>query len=385
MSQHAKLSPSAGKRWINCPKSVQLSQSFENKESEYAAEGTLCHAVGELILRKRLGYTQPLAFLRRMEELQKDPLYSKELDNYATEYADYVMERFAHAKNISESAVIYIETKVTIDVISGDCWGTVDIQIIYPGVLEIIDLKYGKGVAISAEENEQQMLYALGCLEKFQIAFEIKKVLITIYQPRIHNTNHWETTADYIYTWGESVALPAALQALKGGGEYKAGSHCQFCPAKVKCRALADYNADLAVDVFKSADLLSDDEIANILHKKTVFTGWIAAIEAYALEEAKKGKPLPGFKLVAGKSARKYTDPGAVLQILKDNFYDLPEIAEIAPLPITKMEAFLGPKLFKQYLSTYTVKQKGAPTLVPISDKRPAKGSDEAADIFAKY
>lgn len=370
---HALISPSAAKQWIACPRSIRLGEGMENKSSSYADEGTLAHRIAELTLKKRFGQISALEFLREMDKCLVDPLWSKAMEKHVDDYCDFVCERYAIAKASDSAAIILIEVRIDLCAIIPNGYGFTDCIIIANGLMEQIDLKYGQGVKVSAEKNEQQSIYAWGALADLSFLYDVKQVRVTIYQPRMNNVNDWITTPSAIEDFILNVVKPAAKLAHAGQGEFNPGSHCQFCRARPACRALYDFNMKIAQEDFKPADILTDDEIAEVLLKAEIFTGWIKAIKDYALSTAIQGRKWPGFKIVNGESKRMYHDPKGVIKALtEDAFYGKDEISVRAPLGLTKMKEVIGADNFEKYVVPFITKPEGALTLVPLDDKRPA-------------
>lgn len=382
MGEHAKISPSAAHRWISCTPSIKLEEQFPESTSEYAEEGTTAHKLGEVLILEALKRKSPLWVVDQIQAVKATKYYSKELQRYAEEYRDYVLEQYATALSYDKQAKLFIEYKLDLSSVIPGSFGTGDVVIVSNNELHLIDLKYGKGVPVDAEENPQQMLYAKGAIDDFSLIYDIVRVIITIYQPRINNSNSWLTTAKHINNWVEEVAAPAAKRAFEGLGEFNAGHHCQFCRAKPMCKAFADYNLEIAREEFTDPDLLSPEEVSEILLKASIFTGWIKAVKDYAKEQALKGAKWPGMKLVEGKADRIYADEEAAAKtLIEDGWYSESAIYEKKLLGITAMELYLGKKLFAKYLEApgHVKKPTGAPTLVPATDKRPELNSHESA------
>lgn len=391
---HAILSPSAASRWLNCTKSARLEQEFPDKGSTAAAEGTLAHHYGELIIRNRMGWPEEVLpkvrekqFKQAVDKVKADKLYNTEMDGYCEDYAVFVMERLAEAQAKTSDAMLFLEQKLDLTKWVPEGFGTSDCCIIADGVMETIDLKYGKGVPVDAVLNKQMMLYALGALESFGFLYDIHTVRMTIYQPRIDNISTWEIEVADLMEWADGELTEKARLAFDGAGDFLPGKHCQFCKAKPKCRALHDYNMELAKHEFKKPDLLADEDIAEVLNRVDLFKNWLKAVEEHALEEAVKNNKLwPGYKVVEGRSVRKYTDEKAVLKQLEGKGFALKVITEpVSILSISKLEKTIG-KDNMLMIADYVVKPPGKPTLVPVSDKRPQMNTAEAAAAdFAEY
>jgi len=376
MAAHALLSASSAYRWLACPPSARLEEGFPDSTSEYAAEGTAAHELAELLLTKQYTVMKPSVFKKRMAEIEAGQYYSQAMLEHVKTYTDYVAECFHSLSN----PVIIIEQRVDFSNYAPDGFGTCDCIIIGNGVLQVIDLKYGSGVAVSAESNAQMQLYALGALAEYDLVYDIDTVRMTIVQPRLDSISTAEMSVIELNIWGDTVVKPAAALAAEGKGEYSSGDHCRFCRAKVKCRARSEANLEAARFDFEKPALLSDDEIGEILNLATQLKAWAADIEDYALEQARDhGKFWPGWKLVEGRSNRKYTDADAVAaQLLKSGISEA-IIFERSLLGLTAMEKAIGKKKFEELVGDLIEKPAGKPVLVPESDKRPAINSTAAA------
>lgn len=377
---HAILSPSAASRWLNCTPSARLESNYADKGSEAAKEGTLAHKVGELLIKEKLKLISKPVMLKELKKLEKDELYNNAMLDHAEDYAVFVVERFAEAKMQTKDALIFTERNIDLSAYVEEGFGTLDNTIIADRVIEIIDLKYGKGVFVDAKENKQMMLYALGALDEFDYVYDVDKVRMTIYQPRLDNYSSWEVSVQDLKAWGESELRPKAALAFAGKGEFIPGAHCQFCKVRATCKAHADMQLDLAKHDFKIPELLDEDEIADILDRAKSFENWLTAVEDHALHEAvNNGKKWPGYKLVEGRSNRKYSDQELVRIELMSAGYKAEEIFKMELLGITAMEKVLGKTEFNTLLSSLLIKPPGKPALVPESDKRPEYNSNEAA------
>jgi len=386
---HALLSPSSASRWLNCTPSARLEAKYPDKGSTAAAEGTLAHFYGELMISERLGLPADVLpavrtkqYKNEVAKVKADKLYLPEMDGYCEDYALFVIERYSEAQSHTRDALIFLEQKLDLTGWIPEGFGTSDVVIIADGVMEIVDLKYGKGVNVSAEENKQMMLYALGAVEKFGFLYDIRTVRMTIYQPRIDNYSSADIEVYDLLQWAEGELKTKAALAHKGEGEYLPGKHCQFCKAKAVCKALADYNMELARHEFKKPDLMGDEDVVEVLERAAMFKNWIGAVETHALEEAvKNGKKWPGYKVVEGRSNRKYTNEETVLKVLVENaHWDEAKIVEPkALLPITKLEKVIGKADMQTWVADYLIKPTGKPALVPVTDKRPEMNTAEAA------
>lgn len=386
MTAHALLSPSSASRWIACTPSARLESNFPDSTSQYAEEGSLAHAIGELEL---LYYSKKIKkgeYTKRISALKADPLYSEEMPEYIEIYTNLVKEIFSGAKKKTKDAIIEIEQKLDLTSYVPEGFGTGDCIIIADGTLHIIDLKYGKGVSVSAKENKQMMIYALGALEMFDFLYDINAVEMVICQPRLDNISSYTLSTNDLKAWADKILKPKAAEAYEGKGNYTAGDHCRFCKAKAVCKANAEYNLQIVND-YKLDDpaLLSDSDISDILTKADSFKKWVAAIEEFALTEAvDNGKQWDGFKLVEGRSNRVYSDRDKVAETLLSNGIGEDLIYSKELLGITAMEKSITKKVFTDLLSDLIIKPQGKPTLVPNSDKREALNTiQNALDDFS--
>ena len=356
---HALLSPSSSERWISCPPSVRMSEGIEEKPSEYAAEGTAAHSLCEYKLHELLGYEQ----LDIRENLD---YYNKEMEDCTEEYRNYINELLA--EHDGRKPLMFVEQRVDFSRFVKEGFGTSDCIIIDNDTIYVIDFKYGTGVKVDALNNTQMMIYAIGALEMFDGIFDINHVVMTIFQPRLNNISTFEMTKGELYNWAFTVLKPAADMAYQGAGDFKCGEHCRFCKAKSNCRARAEYNLKLAQYDFKMPATLEDIEIESLLGKLDMLIDWAEDIKTYALDQAVQGKKWRGYKIVEGRSNRKYTDEKAVADKVTKAGYDP---YEKKVLGITAMSKLLGKKKFEELLSGLVEKPQGKPTLVSESDDRP--------------
>ena len=370
MARHAFLSASASHRWINCPPSAKLCEGMPDEPSTYAQEGTDCHELCAYLVEKALGkdVQDPTGHLS---------YYSEEMQSCAEEYCSYVMEQYVKAKEYCKDPAIFIEQKLDFSRWVEDGFGTGDCVIIADEVLHIIDYKHGLGVLVESEGNTQMMCYALGALDAFDDIYDIKRIEMTIFQPRRDNISTWSLSRKGLLDWADMVLAPTARLAYEGKGEFKAGDHCQFCKAKSVCRKRAEHNLELARYDFAMPDTLSEMEIAAILPRIDQLISWGNDLKDYALSQAQSGTHYEGFKVVEGRSNRKYTDEDAVARTVTEAGYD-PYEKKI--LGITAMSSLLGKKRFEELLGSLIYKPPGKPALVPETDPRPAM--DTAAEDF---
>lgn len=360
--KHATLSASSSQRWLNCTPSALLEQLFPNKETNAAAEGTAAHALCEHKLRRAM----------KMQSKKPTSKYqSDEMDAYTDAYVQFVMETLAEARQLCEDPVLLMEQRLDFSEYVPGGFGTGDCVIIADKLMHIIDFKYGQGVLVEAEQNPQMMLYALGALHAFGSLYDIETVSMTIYQPRRENISTWSLPAADLLDWARNELVPKAKLAAEGKGDFCPGPWCIFCRAAVKCRARAENKLELLKYEFTPPVLLSDDEIEEILGKLDDLTHWANEVMAYAQDAAlNHGKQWRGYKVVEGRSNRKYTDEDAVVAAAKAAGYT--DIFRRTLLPITEMEKLMGKQIFRAVLGDLIEKPAGKPTLVPTADKRPA-------------
>ena len=378
--KHAVLSASSAYRWLACPPSAQLEEQFEETTSTYAEEGTLAHSIAERKLRFLLKQISAQDYAQALQIFEKNEFYSASMLDYIESYTSIVMEKVNEAKARSADAVVLLEQKLDFSDWVPEGFGTGDVVIISDGVLEIIDLKYGKGVPVSAEDNAQMRLYALGALATFDSLYDIQTVRMTVVQPRLDSVSSDEITAEMLYWWADTELIKRAQLAWEGKGEFQAGEHCRFCRARFNCRARAEANLELAKMEFKKPELLTDEEISEVLKQADELRAWVSDVFDYALVQARDhGKKFKGWKLVEGRSVRQYADEGKVAETLLKAGYKEEQIYEKKLWGITAMEKLLGKTLFNELLGDLVIKPAGKPTLVPESDKRPEINSITAA------
>ena len=359
---HALLSASSSDRWLHCPPSARLCETYEDKGSDYAAEGTDAHTLCEYKLRKALG-------METTDPTENLTWFNQEMDDCATGYAAYILELVEAAKENCPDPVVLIEQRVDFSRWVEEGFGTSDAILIADGTMHVIDYKHGLGVLVSAEDNPQMKCYALGALELFDGIYDIDTVSMTIYQPRRQNISTFEVSKDDLYRWADEVLKPTAELAFAGDGNFLCGEWCGFCKAKNECRARVDANLELARYDFKLPPLLTDEDIEDILSRVDALVSWASDIKEYALQQAISGKEWNGWKLVEGRSNRRYTNEAAVIQTVSNAGFDP---YERKLLGITAMQKLLGKSRFDELLTAYIEKPQGKPTLVPESDKRPA-------------
>ena len=372
MAEHAVLSASGSHRWLNCTPSARLELEFENTGSEAAREGTAAHALCEHKLKRALH----MRSRRPASDYDSD-----EMEECTDAYVDFVMEQYETAKQVCEDPVILIEQRLDFSCYVPDGFGTGDCLIISDDRLHIIDFKYGMGVLVEAEGNPQMKLYALGALSVYDALYDIREVSMTIFQPRRENVSTWTIPVEDLKAWAENELKPRAKMAYDGEGEYLPGEWCTFCRAAVRCRARAEEKLKLAQTEFRMPPLLTDAEIEDILAVLPDLTKWANEITAYALDTAlNHGKEWNGFKVVQGRSVRKYRDEAAVAEAAKEAGYK--DIYRQSLIPLTEMQRLMGKDRFEEILGGLITKAPGRPTLVPKSDRRPAMNVSNAINEF---
>ena len=372
MSDHALLSPSGSHRWLHCTPSAVLETEFDNKSSPAAAEGTAAHALCEHKLKR---------MLHRRSKRPVSDYNSDEMEEHTDAYVEFVSELLEKAKQNCKDPLVQVEQRLDLSEYVPGAFGTADCLIIADGTLHVIDMKYGLGVLVSAEENPQLKCYGIAALSIYEALYDIKEVVLSIFQPRRENVSTWTISAEELRNWAENELKPKAQMAFKGEGEYCPGEWCQFCRAAVKCRARAEEKLRIAEEEFKLPPLLTDTEIESILPMLPDITKWANDISAYALEMAvSRGKEWNGYKVVEGRSVRKYADEDAVAEAAKQNGYT--DIYRKSLITLTEMQKLMGKKKFEEILGSLIIKPPGKPTLVPITDKRQAMNVSDAKNDF---
>ena len=360
-SEHAVLSASSANRWLHCPPSVRLSEGYMDKASVFAMEGTSAHELCEYKLRSALG-------MEAENPTENLDFYNTEMEECAEDYATYILELVEKAKETCSDPVVMVEQRVDFSRYVPEGFGTADCIIIADDILNIVDYKHGKGVEVSAEDNPQMKLYALGALELFDCLYDINKVQMTIFQPRLSNISVFVMDKADLLNWANDELTTKAELAFEGKGELCCGEWCKFCKAKANCKERARVNMEMAQYEFRKSSLLTDKEVVEILSRIDELTSWASDVKNFALEQAVRGKQWPGWKVVEGRSNRKYTDEGAVAQVVKNAGYN-PYDEKI--MGITNMTKMLGKEKFNELLGDFVERPQGKPTLVPEDDNRP--------------
>lgn len=359
-SHHALLSASAAERWTKCTKSAKLNATQEERASPYALEGTDAHSLCQYLVEKEYG-------IPTTDPTENLTYYNQEMQECAEIYLGAINELMAKAKTHCTDPQILVEQRVRFDRWVPEGFGTADCIILADHTLYVCDYKHGAGILVEAEDNVQMKCYALGTLAMFGDIYDVDSVCMTIVQPRKENISSWTVSVEELLKWADEYLSPRAQLAYAGDGDFVAGSHCQFCRVKATCRKRAEANLELARHEFALADTLDDMEISVILSKIDDLVSWASDVKEYALAQAIAGKKYDGFKVVEGRSTRKYTDEDAVAYAVKEAGFDP---FERKVMGITAMTKLLGKNKFEELLGAYICKPQGKPTLVPITDKR---------------
>lgn len=370
---HSVLGASAADRWMNCTPSAQLTAGMEDETTTFAAEGTAAHALCEWKVRK--------ALKMRAGRRPTSDYWTDEMEEFTDDYSDFIMDLVGQAKLTCKDPVTLIEQHLDFSCYVPDGFGTGDFLLVADKELNVVDFKYGRGVAVYADHNPQMMLYALGALNLFDCLYDIEQVTMTIFQPRLSSISTWTISAEELYKWAEEVLKPKAELAAKGEGEFISGSWCRFCKARNTCRARAESFLELAKMEFQPPALLLDEEVAEVMEKADELSKWASDVMAYAQAEAiENGKHWNGYKLVEGRSTRRFIDEKKVEEAAKGAGYT--DIYNKSLITLTAFEKLMGKDTFKEVLGSFVTKPAGKLTLVPVSDKRPEVTVNTVNDEF---
>ena len=372
MAKHALLSASGAHRWLECTPSAQLELQFPQSTSEYAEEGTAAHELCELTARHWLGEISEAEYENQRDELAKGKYYNAEMQECANDYAKFVAEKTAAARKTCEDAFTALEVRVNFSKYVKDGFGTGDCIIVSDNVLEIIDFKYGKGIRVEAAGNPQMKLYALGAYLEYNTLFDIDSVRMTIFQPRLSGVQSSdEITVKELLEWAEKYVKPRAKLAYKGEGEFAPSEEvCKFCRAKAQCKARADKNLKL-FDEAPDVMLLTPEDAGKILEQAGDIQAWLADLESLVSSTLLAGRPVKGWKMVEGRSNRRFADELKVVDAMKAAGYEESLLYERKLITLTQMEKDFGKKAVAETLGELIVKPQGKPTLAPVKDKRP--------------
>lgn len=370
---HALLSPSGSHRWMRCTPSARLEENLPESTSSAAEEGTVAHELAEYALNMYMKgeYLPLLDELPTPKHIAANRYYSSEMDKYVTDYVCYVCDLY----ETQEGAEMHIERKFDLTSYVPECFGSCDCDIVGEKVLNIIDLKYGKGVQVDAKDNSQLMMYALGVLRSLspKRQAKIETVRMHIAQVRLGNYSVFEMAARDLTHWGIHVLRPTAEKAWAGQGETKVGSHCKFCKFKAQCRAQKEALVS-EFETYGESKALTLDEIGDILSKSDMFTDWLASVKTFAMQAATRGEKVKGWKLVEGRSVRVINDTETAIERLKAIGFSTEDVTNSKLKGIGDLERLVGKKPLAATLYGLIVKPQGLPTLAPESDKREALG-----------
>ena len=371
MKSHAKLSPSAAHRWLTCTAAPTVEARYPEQTSGYAEEGTFAHKLAELCTRNALGQLTQRQYKMRLNKLKASEFYSQEMLEHCEEYAFYVKEKFLAVADACPDAFVELEVKLDLSRVIPEGFGTADCVIIAEPQMWVIDFKYGKGVKVEAEGNQQMEIYALGAMEKYSKLYDIRAVGMAIVQPRLGGISESMILTDALRAWALIEIIPQAKEAFEGPGRFRPSEEaCRFCKARGDCKARADYYVRLFEDD-PDVGLLTAEEAGVLLELAAGMKDWLKDLEAKVTGALYSGEPVPGWKLVAGRSNRKFTDEEAVANILKDEGLTPGEIWKTKLAGISDIEKRLGKKKTAELLGEWIIKPEGAPVLAPADDKRP--------------
>lgn len=380
---HAKLSASGSKKWLTCTPSVALEENFPDERSGYADEGTFAHEVFELAVLTWLERVKASKARAEYSKLKANTLWSQDLEDHVRAAVEKAKDAITAARQRCADPVVLVEQRLDFSAWVPEGFGTGDLVVIADDLVEVLDYKHGKGVFVDAQDNSQMRLYGLGAYNQLAHLYDIKRVRMTVLQPRLDNFSSEELSIEELLEWGETVVKPRAQLAWEGLGELVPGEHCTsgFCRARFQCPARAEAALAVARQDFalRPPELLTTEQLLAVLDNADMAIKWLSDVQAYAFKQAESGHEIPGWKLVEGRANRKYSDPDAVAKKLLAAGVPEAAIYERSLLGITAMEKALGKKKFTELLDELVIKPAGKPTLVPEGDKRPAISSVASA------
>ena len=382
--EHALLSASGANRWLNCTPSARLENQVYEEPSIFAREGTLAHEIADVLLRAELDILSNDDAHVEYTELTQHELFTPDMPGYVEAYVIYVMELLSSRVAEDLNSEAFVEARVDFSQFVPEGFGTGDAAVVSTKILDIVDLKYGIGVHVSAENNPQLRLYALGFLKHIGVkAKDVEIIRMHIVQPRLHNISVTEITMQELMHWANHTVKPIAAKAFEGEGIQKAGDWCKFCNVKARCATLASYSLKVARHEFKSPHLMSDENLATIYSQIDTISSWLESVKKYMSDKAKEGTQWPGLKLVRGQSRRFWTDEKEALRILtEEELLDIEQVTNIKIKSFTDLQKILGKKNFNEVLGPLLFKPEGAPVLVSGSDPRPGLGVESAQADF---
>lgn len=371
---HALLSASGASRWLNCPPSARLTDAIpDDRNSEYALEGEAAHEYSEHILRAYLSGHGAADVQEVLDFEASNPYFDDEMCEEIRKYVDYVIGTYEREEEDMLTTYMAIEQQLDYSDWAEEGFGTGDILIVNDARLHIIDLKYGKGVPVYADDNSQLKMYALGAYAKFSEEYDFQTIVLHIVQPRLNNFSSFELHISELLQWGDMVVAPAAKLAFAGEGEFKAGDHCRWCKVKGNCQARADKHFEALEHEFQDPALIPDEDIGSVLHLAMQLKTWAADVESYVKKLVLQGKQIDGWKQVKGRSTRKFTNVKAVQSRLEEDLVDEEVfLKEPEMKSLSVIEKALGKKAFKELLGDLVEVSEGNPTLAPESDPRKA-------------
>jgi hypothetical protein len=391
---HALLAPSASSRWLNCTPSARLEDEYgEHKPSPYAEEGTIAHELCEVMLRHELAKLGALDYSESSYNEDYDAVaekaadkgyYGEEMIDSAREYVTTCVGLYNELYDKNGSADVFIEMRTDLRDYIPEAFGSIDFCCASDDQLYVVDFKYGKGIPVSATMNTQMMVYALGALKKLGMLYDIDKVSLIIVQPRINNLDRYDMSVDDLFGWATNTLIPKAAEAFEGKGELVAGGWCQFCSVKVRCKALYEEQIKMAAYDFKEPDLLTDDELADIVLRSKGFIEWVNAIQEYVYNRAvNNGDEFKGLKLVEGRKTRKWNcDEKTAMTAIKTRFKLMDEdIYEQKAKSLTAIEKLVGKKAFEEKANDLIMLKSSGLSLVPSDDPRPEAQTSAAKDF----
>lgn len=363
---HALLSASSSHRWLNCPPSAVAAEAYENEGTDYTREGTLAHEVAELVAQIDAKITPD--FIADLKNWTGSEDVTQEMVDCAAGYRDYIQEQIR-----IDNAQVMLESRVDFSPWVPDGFGTADCIILQGDTMDVIDYKYGKGVAVSAEDNPQMKLYGLGALNDYGFAWEIETIRVHIYQPRMNNVSIFEFRVKDLLEWAEKIVKPIADQAAQGKGKYNAGAWCKFCPHAGRCRQLTKICTELVEThgLKVKVPVLAPFEVAEILALEPLISLWLKRVKDQALSSMLHGEQVPGFKVVAGRGSRQWADDLEAAKLLQEAGYSQEDITKTELLSVAAMEKALGKKKVAELVGGQILTHTGAPTIAPETDKRP--------------
>lgn len=371
-ANHSPLGPSGAARWINCPGSVLLTEDMPDQPSPYAAAGTVAHTLAETKVRNYfIDHWNKPSYDARLEAIRRMDGYDKSMEDATEEYLEFLKIR---AMSYDSEPAVFVETRIDLQSIIPDGFGTADCIMLGGNRMDIVDYKNGSGVAVEAEHNPQLMLYAYGALQAFRpiVGDTVEAVHLSIVQPHAGGIKEWEVLTSYLHSWAQQVVVPAVKEALSPGGRFAAGDWCRFCKARATCMERAKAMFDIEPLVRNEPNTLSPQSIGDILARGRHVADWLNDLEAFALKSSLEGVAIPGWKAVEGRGSRVWSNnTDSVFAVLEERGVNEEMLYERKPVSVAGLEKTLGKSAFKELAGDLWQKTPGKPTLVPESDKRP--------------